>query len=368
MVKNKLFSISIVFIMMLALVFIGGVDNYTESYSCGPGHPLVEPEYNPGGSGNPEIEDFMDVGGDCIISRLNFESGTSLRGNIVVNGYTIHYEVYGDNDEYFMFEVNGDYNVVKAIIIKGGPNAYLYDYTELPEYQVSYDCNLTSPDHPEPGVKPAVSHFEILVCPPPKGYLQVNKSWIDDESLESYRPEDVVVDIYSDDDNSHAGTITLLPDSGADDNQWSGVLCGLPIGDYYVVENDVPNYTTEYPDGNSVTIYPGDCPEEATTANNTFGTMAITEPEDPEPAVIEIKNTLEKGSLIINKEFNYDDIKGYTFDINQIKVEVAGPSFSSPQTYTIPIDKNGNGSIPINDLIPGTYTVTEPSLGTEWSI
>jgi NAD(P)H-flavin reductase len=88
-----------------------------------------------------------------------------------------------------------------------------------------------------------------------------------------------------------------------------------------------------------------------------------------ETAVIDITNTYETGCLEVNKEFIFGEVVGYDFDVEEITIKIIGPSYPDPgESFTIDIDEYGVGSREFCDLIPGTYIVTEESLGAEWDV
>ncbi len=99
-----------------------------------------------------------------------------------------------------------------------------------------------------------------------------------------------------------------------------------------------------------------------TVAGSPTGTITVPSDGTTAAFVPVITNTRKLGSLQITKSINWNGvspINGQTFSIC-----IAGPSYpvANCQTFTAP-----NGLVQSwSNLIPGSYTITESGLGTEW--
>jgi hypothetical protein len=74
----------------------------------------------------------------------------------------------------------------------------------------------------------------------------------------------------------------------------------------------------------------------------------------------------ETGGLRINKQFVFDEVIGYSFEISNISIRIKGPSYPEGKTFFMDISEEGEGSLEFRELLPGDYTVYEESMGTEW--
>ena len=65
---------------------------------------------------------------------------------------------YNHNGKYLSWYVSPAAINITQVVVKGGPNANIYRYTEEPVYA---DCGLHSPDHPREGQIPDISHISF---------------------------------------------------------------------------------------------------------------------------------------------------------------------------------------------------------------
>lgn len=111
-------------------------------------------------------------------------------------------------------------------------------------------------------------------------------------------------------------------------------------GDYIVTENDPGTQWT-------VTV-PG---------------SAVTVPLDGGKATASVTNTRKLGSLKVSKVVNWNGVTpdpGQTFDIC-----ITGPSYPGGNCQTINYQ---GGELTWNNLIPGSYTISENNAGTQWTV
>jgi hypothetical protein len=128
--------------------------------------PLVSPTLNPGGSGNPTCSEAMGSGWTGLGPRINFGSGTNDQFpqedgtyNVNFGGLTGTVTLSG-GARFVAFQFSAP---IDGFIVKGGPNANLYDYR--PINGTDHDNGLRSPDHPSAGQIPGVSHVDICFAP-----------------------------------------------------------------------------------------------------------------------------------------------------------------------------------------------------------
>jgi hypothetical protein len=167
--RNKFRKAFVMFLVML-LAFGTFTSAFAADGSCS--GPLVTPTKNPGGDGNPPLPTVEEP---CYAVRVNSPATT---GTLTFEGIVVHYETYGTNNAYLKFWTEGNVPIVRQVVVKGGPNANLYDYYGDLGYAVSSDCNLVSPDFPSEGQIPGISHFDMIVCVPQTGSLEINKEFV----------------------------------------------------------------------------------------------------------------------------------------------------------------------------------------------
>ena len=379
---KKYWRIGLIVLVIGLLAFGGAIVGLAEEepFVCPANRPLVVPTKNPENNGNPgSFADLgIEIGDACYETKV--DSPTS--GTVTLGGFDVHYEVYGDG-KYFRFWNDQNLDVVQAVIIKGGPHANLYDYagvfkgdrkggTTL-DHPVSEDCNLVSPDHPRPGQIPGVSHFNILVCPPPTGCLEVEKVWAgpyDPAEL----PTSITVKVFDDaakTDDDLVATLTLEPDD------WKDEVCNLPTGTYYVEEIGAPaGFTTAY-SATSIAVVAGETAE--ITITNTYippecNTAMVRMNDDPNDFTYKFdghpwfsylihKPTTEKVTFFFyshltrvgevdiwkDNDFLYIQINldsGYTLSESHIDVRLSKPRSIAFGTYPYSADANGYAKIP----------------------
>jgi hypothetical protein len=135
--------------------------NTPPSYSHGDG-PLVEPTSNPNGEQNPTCSAALGSGWSGHGERINF--GTN-EGDLfpqvdgtyetTLGGLEVKVTL-SDGARYVAFETSAP---IDAFIVKGGPNANLYDYR--PIGGTDHDHGLVSPVNQNSGQIPAVSHVDF---------------------------------------------------------------------------------------------------------------------------------------------------------------------------------------------------------------
>jgi hypothetical protein len=123
--------------------------------------PLVTPIMNPDGNGNPTCSDAGFTG---VSFRLNSPPpGTDTI--VLPGGFEVEVTIT-DGGRVLAFESE---IVIDGVIIKGGPNANVYDYRPN---GTDHDSGLVSPDHPNAGQIPQISHYDFCFQP----RLQVSKT------------------------------------------------------------------------------------------------------------------------------------------------------------------------------------------------
>lgn len=120
-------------------------------------------------------------------------------------------------------------------------------------------------------------------------------------------------------------------------NQYA-VLTGMPMGGYTVTESVNSKYETTVA-GVKTNVATGTLSPDALTA-----TVAFT-------------NKLNTGDLIISKEVEMPTGFNVKAD-EEFKFTVTGPNGYS-QNVTVKVDENGKGSVTIENLVQGSYTVVE---------
>lgn len=113
----------------------------------------VDPVKNPGGSGNPTC---THAGYGYALSTGNINDPVAV-GNMTVTGGTVSWTHDGT---YLNWASSGV--KVLGVIVKGGPNANLYNYN--PPFATS-DTGLHSPAHPNPNMIPGISHIVFCYVP-----------------------------------------------------------------------------------------------------------------------------------------------------------------------------------------------------------
>ncbi len=324
---KKYWLISLVFLVFLIIVLGSDTTAFCETSLSGCTGPLVDPVRNPDGNGNPPLLGAQPPG---YSARIEDPSS----GTIYFGGSMVHYEIYNEG-RFLRFWTEGDHPVVDKVVVKGGPNANSYDYSNDP---VSSDCNLCSPEHPKEGSIPAISYFDIYVTIPQTGSLRVEKQFVFNE-VTGYSFDVSNISIRLEGPSYPEGKTFFMDIS--EQGEGSLEFRDLLPGDYSVSEE-----------------YAGEEWESTVTGNSKVISS--------QTATVEIINTFRTGSLVINKEFVFDSDTDVT-QIDDIAVRLKGPSFSEEgEVFVIDISESGNGSRAWYGLIPGKYEVKEEQSGKEW--
>lgn len=127
-------------------------------------NPLVAPVSNPNGNGNPKcVELGFDFGFKPQVGGDDADWQNGLGGTFPIPGGEITFlraAAFPTSNSHVGFQSTVP---VAGFIVKGGPNANFYDYDGNGLSNVLFDTNLTVPDHPSAGQKPAVSHVEVCL-------------------------------------------------------------------------------------------------------------------------------------------------------------------------------------------------------------
>ena len=342
-------------VLIVGLLAFGGAMVGLAGYPGTCDGPLVAPTKNPNDDGNPQSFESLgvEVGEDCYETKIDIDTDADLAGSVELGGYTVYYEIYGDDEQYFRFWNEEGLDVVQAVIIKGGPHANLYDYAGVwggDNYSsaVSKDCNLVSPEHPNPGDIPGVSHFNILVCPPPTGCLQILKTW-DYEIAGLELPEEIVFTIEGPGDVGVLDPVILDGTETDEQDRWVKTICDLPLGDYVVTEVTIDGWTSDIPDeGIILTVEAGDIPGEL--------------------AIAEVTNTPDLGYLKVFKSFDgYPDHDDFTLPTAQ--AQVTGP-YDFDETLDLVWDGDAGYFVAkFGPMAPGDYLVEEVNVDRDvWDV
>ena len=225
-------------------------------------------------------------------------------------------------------------NPVNCVIVKtGGPGGgYAYIFKYLAYYgEPSYGDTITVPSDY------AISHVTFCYDDVKYGYLRVEKTWDDKGTGATYTdPIDVVI-------KNKSGVVVETLKLQAPG--WTATSKALLPGDYTFEEITVPGWTPSY-----------------TPSNRTLKVEAGATPAAG--AIGKIKNTIDTGCLIIQKDWIYpisDDFSAPYFEDlipEFIMVRVTSADGYNKE-FRIPEVGSDKWSIKICGLLPGWYTVEE---------
>lgn len=176
-----------------------------------------------------------------------------------------------------------------------------------------------------------ISHITFCCCP--NGCLTITKNWIYPDGYNASQiPSTINISV----ENTSLGYSEIWEITSPD---WQKETCGLTPGTYTITELDVPEgWMTTYPEGATIEVVQG------------------------QTAEIIVNNAVESGCLKITKEV----ILGGTSGISEtFEICITGPSYPTGNCQTI---GEAGGILSWNNLIPGTYTITETDPGAEWIV
>ncbi|MFO7951411.1 MAG: hypothetical protein R6U91_01185, partial [Bacillota bacterium] len=159
------------------------------------------------------------------------------------------------------------------------PGTYeIEEVTSIDGWSVTYDPEnqevVVIDDHDEPGPEAYLTITNELEL----GNLKVLKNWAGPYGNDDL-PDDITVEVFDEEDDL-INTI-ILPDN---DGKWEGGLGNLVPGSYYVIESEVPGFTTTYPDGNEATVNAGEAVyAEEIEILNTYPEPEPNPTPDPSP-------------------------------------------------------------------------------------
>lgn len=248
--------------------------------------------------------------------------------------YKMFYEVYGSNNQFFKFWTENDHAIVAQVIVKGGPSANIYTYSPA----VFNDCNLVSPDHPNPGEIPGVSHVNLVFAPPPPpapGSLEVTKSVVEGSAVGVTVPDFLIT--ITGPSYPNGDTKTFNSNNGYVQT-WTDLIPGV----YTVTEANPGSLWTVTGSPVNVTVY-----------SNQKATATVT-------------NThVAGGSLEVTKTVDTSSVVG-DVTVPDFEITITGPSYPDGDTKTF---NSTNGYTQAwTNLIPGNYAVTEVDPGSAWTV
>ena len=368
-------------------------------------NPLVPPISNPDGNGNPSCTalgydfGFKPQFGD---GDANWDGGFPASYDIPGGKITI---LRADGFPLSNAHVGFESTVpVAGFIVKGGPNAYWYDYDGNGLNNVLFDTNLTVPDHPGPGLKPDISHIEVclnyrlVVDKTAAGTFDRTYEWEIDKSVTPDAADiffndsqafDYTIDVTyigSDDSNfAVSGTITISnPFPGIDATNLSVTDM---LNDGTVADVDCDDLTTVAGGASiecSYTASPIDANATLNTATATY-TMAGAPRSSSGTADVSWTRTDIDGTVNITDQFDggtveslgpcsFDDEQACAFtdtrilDCSDFAITTSGGSGSKSNTATI-VETNDSASatVTLTCYAPSVTKTAVPAFTREYS-
>lgn len=269
-------------------------------------------------------------------------SGVTYTLNVPIDSmnYTFYYEVYGtwgdpssSGSQYLRFWTADDYKIVATVVVKGGPDANIYNYSP----QTNNDSNLVSPTMSN-GQIPGISHLDFRFEKPPLGSLKVTKDIVLGDVV---NPDAVAAQTFK---------IRIIGPSYLNGSPWVDFTTD---GQEYVWESLLPgNYTVEEEEAGALwneSIPAG--PHAVTSGNRTDVTVT---------------NTYVPGSLRVTKDIVLGNVVNPdAVTIPTFKIKIMGPSYPLGSDW---VDFTYDGQYhDWDNLIPGDYTVIEEEAGVLWN-
>jgi len=267
--------------------------------------------------------------------------GVTYSLNIPIDGvtYVFKYEVYGEwgnpdsaGSKFVRFWTEGDFPIVATVVVKGGPDAYIYNYSP----QTNNDSNLRSPTMSN-GTIPGISHLDFRFEKPPFGSLRVTKDIVLGNVV---NPDAVVIPTFKiriSGPSYPAGSDWVDFNSDGQYHTWMNLI----PGDYTVEEMEAGVLWNE-----SVPAAP-----HAVTAGNRTD--------------VTVTNTYVPGSLRVTKDIDLGGMDPALITIPTFKIRIWGPSYPAGSDW---VDFNSDGQFYTwMNLIPGDYTVEEMEAGVLWN-
>ncbi len=269
-------------------------------------------------------------------------SGVTYSLNVPIDGmnYTFYYEVYGtwgdpssSGSQYVRFWTEDDYKIVATVVVKGGPDANIYNY----DPQTNNDSNLVSPTMSN-GQIPGISHLDFRFEKPPLGSLKVTKDIVLGNVV---NPDAVIIPTFK---------IKIMGPSYPDGSAWVDFTTdgqaytweNLLPGPYTVIEQEAgPLWNESVPAG----------PHNVTSGNRTD---------------VNVTNTYVPGSLRVTKDIELGNVVNPdAVTIPTFKIRIWGPSYPDGSAW---VDFTTDGQYHTwENLIPGDYTVEEEEAGVLWN-
>ncbi|ADQ14607.1 hypothetical protein [Halanaerobium hydrogeniformans] len=308
--KKSLFSISVVLILTLLMVF--GVFLTTNVLA-------VEPEYI---SGNDQALP-SDIRALDSYKFDPVDLGITTRSGITIDVYDT------TRGQEFDWESN---RAIAYVFVKGGPGGNLYDYTP----GATSGDGLHAPEAPS-GNWHGLSHITFYFSDEElTGELLITKQ---------FELGDVVGDV----DFPDSITVEVTGPSYLEGELVTIDIDADGYGDI-LLENLIPgDYDVEELDFEGSDAWDSDIVGSPATV--VAGATAVVE--------VNITNSYLTGELLITKQFELGDVVGDVDFPDSITVEVTGPSYLEGELVTIDIDADGYGDILLENLIPGDYDVEE---------
>ena len=221
------------------------------------------------------------------------------------------------------------------------PGTYTFEEVTVPGWTPSYPDGRTLTV--EAGAtQPAAGAIGSVVNTVDTGSLKIKKEWNDLGSGLAYT-DDITVNITGV-DVTYSGSVTLK----ATEN-WEKELSKLLPGTYQFAEVTPNGWTPSYdPTNRTLTVEVGDTP-----ADGAIGT---------------ITNTIDPGALEVTKVVQTGDVVGVV--IPDFEISIQGPSYpDGTEPGATKVFNSSNGwKQTWENLIPGTYTVSEADPGNEWTV